>query len=355
MSGTVVVVILLMLAGFFVYTKSKRKGETNDEQYDPYHLNRYGLADLVEGDLRVGNKEEGGFETSNFRLVKDALTKRLAKVEGLNGLPLRYVTDAVKGLIMHRIKDSAVYNKEFDRLMLQTEVAMQHNDEHAEDGAATAEMLWTSARKVEGKSEICSIVNAAIREDDPSNIVHAVVFARAIELRRDMRNNFVNNPKRYPNMKARADMFPQGHFPDSLKHHDWVVCWRGGGFNNCFQDFFADGKYYRCPGIIATSLDTVIPRRFAQMCLSNNQPATLWGILLDGRGANDSKYRCKHASFVSKTHCPGEDEFLFSPYSVFQVLATKWSPQPTELHVVMLRAALDNRNYPKDLPLTPWY
>jgi hypothetical protein len=52
-----------------------------------------------------------------------------------------------------------------------------------------------------------------------------------------------------------------------------------------------------------------------------------------------------------------EAEFLFAPYSVFTVETVELSSRNTYLdpHVVTLRAAVDNRHEPEDLPLAPWY
>ena len=46
------------------------------------------------------------------------------------------------------------------------------------DAGETAEYLWTSAKKIKGvQMELCSILNAALREDEPDCIAHAVIFA----------------------------------------------------------------------------------------------------------------------------------------------------------------------------------
>ena len=45
----------------------------------------------------------------------------------------------------------------------------------------TLYMSGTSAKKHEG-SELCSILNRALREDDPIATVHAAVFANAINI-----------------------------------------------------------------------------------------------------------------------------------------------------------------------------
>ena len=120
------------------------------------------------------------------------------------------------------------------------------------------------------------------------------------------------------------------------------MCWRGGGFNNDFQDFFVVGKYYRVPGFLATSFEQKVSMKFVAMSMMKNNPSTLWVVLLDGKGARDPQYRCMHASFVQKSHLSKEREFLFSPYSVFHVVATQWSLELKKRHTIVLRAATDN-------------
>lgn len=70
------------------------------------------------------------------------------------------------------------------------------------------------------------------------------------------------------------------------------------------------------------------------------------------------RYRCKHVNLVEKTNVQGEEEFLFAPYSVFTVLSVTMpaSGKPTATYpvVIELQAAIDNRDEPTDLPLSPW-
>ena len=54
-------------------------------------------------------------------------------------------------------------------------------------------------------------------------------------------------------------------------------------------------------------------------------------------------------NLVRNTHHPDEDEFLFSPYSVFTVGVCDWANR-----TVTLTPALDNTCEPEDLPLCPW-
>ncbi len=53
----------------------------------------------------------------------------------------------------------------------------------------------------------------------------------------------------------------------------------------------------------------------------------------------------------------GEDEFLFSAYSAFEVVRVHWSPTPHDKalpHEITLRAFPDNRAVSEDVPLSPW-
>ena len=54
---------------------------------------------------------------------------------------------------------------------------------------------------------------------------------------------------------------------------------------------------------------------------------------------------------------PGEEEFLFTPYSVFTVLSLQVPDRPSvqDPDVVQVQAAMDNTEEAEDLPLAPWY
>jgi hypothetical protein len=64
-------------------------------------------------------------------------------------------------------------------------------------------------------------------------------------------------------------------------------------------------------------------------------------IKLDPRGEKDLRFRCKHVNFVENTHFANEREFLFSPYSVFDVEMVKWSDNCNYMrpHEITLRCA----------------
>ncbi len=75
------------------------------------------------------------------------------------------------------------------------------------------------------------------------------------------------------------------------------------------------------------------------------------------RGRDALHYRCKHANFCENSDVPGEEEFLFAPYSVFTVISLTVPPAPTDDDpvVVRLQAAVDNLKESEELPMAPWY
>ena len=69
----------------------------------------------------------------------------------------------------------------------------------------------------------------------------------------------------------------------------------------------------------------------------------------------DAERKCVHVNLVKKTNVPGEEEYLFAPYSAFTVLSSTWNAGTTaDPHVIELLAAVDNKAEREDLPLAPW-
>ena len=133
--------------------------------------------------------------------------------------------------------------------------------------------------------------------------------------------------------------------------------YRGGGFDNTLKPFWTVGKQYRVPGFLATSFSEAVADKFIGWAASPDGSTIKWVIKFDPRGKEEYKYRCKQVNLVKKSvsHVPGEEEYLFAPYSAFTVEEVKWASDPSEEHRVVLRAAVDNRRESDDLPLCPWY
>ena len=61
--------------------------------------------------------------------------------------------------------------------------------------------------------------------------------------------------------------------------------------------------------------------------------------------------------FDSGSHRTDEEEYLYVPYSVFEVVKVEL-PANADTHqpcVITILAAADNLAAPEDLPLAPWY
>ena len=87
--SSVGLVLLLVIAGPIAFVCIKRKLRRRDKLHaenskNPYHLADYGLRKFVSADeLEVNKIQYKGFQSSNFRVVKDGLTERLAQINGI--------------------------------------------------------------------------------------------------------------------------------------------------------------------------------------------------------------------------------------------------------------------------------
>ena len=218
---------------------------------------------------------------------------------------------------------------------------------HAKDAEygvdAMAEHLWTSSKKhrvVKGM-ELCSVLNAVIRDDVAEEIEAAAPIFRSMNSRRVRRGNVAAN--------IDVQSYPSNG-----------ETWRGGGFRRQYRAFFERmiGQKYRVPGYLATSDDRQIAVAFAfkASTVHPSHPCAVWRITFDARGKLNPKYRVKHMTFVSKTLTAGENEYLFAPYSVFTLVSVKWSETfEASPHLFTIHAALDNKEEDECLPLAPWY
>ena len=125
------------------------------------------------------------------------------------------------------------------------------------------------------------------------------------------------------------------------------ICFRGGGFDDRFRSFFVRGRQFRQPAFLATSFDQAVANDF--IARSTMASKARWLVHIDQHD------KCHHVNLVHDTHVPGEEEYLFAPYSAFTVLSATWNAGTTDdPHVIELLAAVDNKEAPEDLPLAPW-
>jgi hypothetical protein len=126
--------------------------------------------------------------------------------------------------------------------------AFQNNKALKDDVSAVAEYLWTSDKShdvVKGM-ELCSVLNAVIREDVAEEIAAATKIFRTINTRR---------VHRVRTTTGRVD----SSYPRNGE------TWRGGGFRQECGAFFEriKGHKYRVPGFLASSQKKQIAAAFA--------------------------------------------------------------------------------------------
>ena len=125
------------------------------------------------------------------------------------------------------------------------------------------------------------------------------------------------------------------------------VCFRGGGFDDRYRSFYVSGRQFRQPAYLATSFSRAVAAGF--LGRSDSASKVLWLVRID------PLRKCVHVNLVKRSNVPGEEEYLFAPYSAFTVVKASWNAGTTaDPHVIELLAAVDNKEAPEDLPLAPW-
>jgi hypothetical protein len=116
------------------------------------------------------------------------------------------------------------------------------------------------------------------------------------------------------------------------------------------MSFFVHGRVFRQPAFFATSFAEWVADEFI-----SRVPAGLmkikWLVHID------PMRKCLHVNLVQQSNVPGEEEYLFAPYSVFTVRSVRWSDGGGTVehpHVIELDAAVDNKAESEHLELAPW-
>ena len=301
------------------------------------------LLDESKNDTNKGAtnlKQPRTFASSNFKAIY-ARTKRAHFQHNLLGAVEKLMT--LYAARLNPTLDEEFLQDAVQKSMqtIQTE-AFKNDQALQNDVDGVAEYLWTSAKKfdVVNRMELCSVINAVIRDDIVAEIKVVSVIIRNITSRCVQRSE---------NSFEELDSFDATYPTDG-------TTWRGGGFRNQFQPFFERmrGKKYRVPGFLATSNKRRVATNFA-FTADNAHSRALWKIDFDRRGKYQPDFKVRHMTFVSNTLVKGEGEYLFAPYSVFKLVALKWSENLTKPHELTLAAAVCNMSEDETLPLAPWY
>ena len=187
--------------------------------------------------------------------------------------------------------------------------------------AIMAQRMWTSALQLRGR-EFCFIINDVVRDDELARPLAKV--SRAI-------NQLCVTAGR----ETAAE-----HPPD-------FVCYRGAGFDDRYRSFFVAGREFRQPAYLATSFSREVAMTFLRR--STMDAKVLWLVRID------PELKCVHVNLVKKSNVPGEEEYLFAPYSAFAVISAKWGAgTDVDPHIIEISAAPDNKAAREDLDLAPW-
>jgi hypothetical protein len=93
---------------------------------------------------------------------------------------------------------------------------------------------------------------------------------------------------------------------------------RGGLLPAEHLPFYTVGKQYRVPGYLASSFNEKIAMGFAKRAwqsASGQTAAVIFVVQVEVEGERDADELCQNANFITNTLVPGEDEYLFVPYS----------------------------------------
>lgn len=199
-----------------------------------------------------------------------------------------------------------------------------------DDVDMACQLMWTSAETGLGGNnyfkdptvEFCFILNIALLQDNKEMLRPAVRIARAL-------NKFC--------VKRRLK-----------KEKGETRCFRGLGIPKLKFDFFKEGVKFRMPKFLATSTNLQTAKQFVQ------DPARAKPGCLQALFIFDVPADCVHVNLFEYSLVRNEKDFLFAPYSVFEV--TKLVPATTNsgVHEVHLKAFKDNLWEPEDLPCAPW-
>jgi len=152
-----------------------------------------------------------------------------------------------------------------------------------------------------------------------------------------------------PPTAAHATTPPNTEPHDSTTAH---VTYRGGEMPGAHRSFFKRGRRYRTNMYTATSFTWRVADTFKK--------DVIWTFEFDATAG------CKHVNLITENPF-GELEFLFSPYSAFEVIdeprrpgeapgsGPYWSDSPaTDPHRIRIRVEPDGKDVPLALPIAPW-
>lgn len=117
---------------------------------------------------------------------------------------------------------------------------------------------------------------------------------------------------------------------------------------------------FRVASFLATTTEAEVAYQFMGFADTYDLASVLYCILLDPRGKDDFRYRCKHVNYVDRSKVadkdgkPTEAEYLFTQYSPFVVKKVIRGNADEPYHTIYLEAKLDSKFVPEDVPTAPF-
>jgi len=195
-------------------------------------------------------------------------------------------------------------------------------------------LAWTSAHPRLGDREFCFHFNDIIRTDNAEALRHLMPYILTL------------NKHLVTRLKAdRNALWPMDEQGRPVRRS-----WRGCGLPEARWRFFRPGRKLRIPGGFATSLKMATARDFARR---SPLPKVLIEVRFNRHCPDPTA--CMHVAYIANTMVTGESEFLFSPYSKFEVLeASPRSDAELGNYLwILLEAAVDNIGE-EQLPCVEW-
>lgn len=212
---------------------------------------------------------------------------------------------------------------------------LKHSKKRMEDldPIVLAVMMWSSADRL-GGSELCFFVNDALRLDNSKLLAALMPFVYCLQ------KTLVN----------RSQPLRHATWPRDTSQQPVRTCYRGAGLQSERWAWFKAGRKFRVPFYFACSLEEVTALNFAKR--SSMRHKVVFEILFP---AINEPCACMHVCLLEDSLESGEVEFLFAPYSTFEVLESQ-NRTNTALgeHLwVRLLAAADNMT-DESQPLLQW-
>lgn len=308
------------------------------------------IAAIVSGARKlhkhIKKKLPRSFATSNFKRVYDT-TQVPRFADEMHSATRNFLRAFAR---QHSVCEHAV--DDFYERLFSSAVSAGGTEEMLDRAqrSSYAVRVWTSAETmiVHGvQREFCSMLQQSIREDGccereenhaSEALKHAAVLCRAInEVLCRGRGN--QSSVTWPSGPNCAD--------SEARSTEANVTWRGGGLPARHKEFYTPGKKFRTDMFVATSFHLEVAQDFWRR--AQEDPVEFKVTFGAGKV-------CRHVNFISGVSLvDDEKEFLFPPYSVFEVIEVHWSEDlAAEPHRIVLRAAMDNMHDPEDLPVSPW-